>query len=333
MRKDVTIIIPTLNEEKFIKECISSVINQTFPFDLVNLLVIDGGSKDKTCGIVKKYAEAYSNIHLLQNPKKIQSVAFNIGVSNSVEPYIIRLDAHASYDKYYIEKCVSHLMNDKQIGNVGGRCLMRSKKNGIIAQANVILNQSKFGIGGAAFRVSTNAAYVDTVPFGAFRRTVVEQIGGMREDLARGEDNEYNSRIREAGFKVYFDPTIISTYFARETVSAITRQMYTNGVSIGKLLLCSKDSVGIRHFVPFLFVSCIIGCLGLGIFSPLMFLLLSIILLMYIALDLIATSNECAKFGLKYFFILPWLYFIVHISYGWGTIVGILQNIKKNESH
>ena len=183
----------------------------------------------------------------------------------------------------------------------------------------------KFGIGGAAFRVGAKAGFVDTVPFGCFPRKVIEEIGGMREDLARGEDNEYNSRIHKAGYKVFLNPEVVCTYFSRDTIRANMKQMYANGVSIGKLLYIDRASVGLRHLVPLAFVLSLVGCLILGcIYTP-MFLLFALIIGLYAFAAMTATVSACMKFGWKYCLTLPLMFFLVHISYGWGTIVGIMR--------
>jgi hypothetical protein len=193
------------------------------------------------------------------------------------------------------------------------------------ARANAVLNTSRFGIGGAAFRVGAKAGFVDTVPFGAFPRSVIEQVGLMREDLARGEDNEYNSRIHKNGYKIYFDPEIHCAYFARATVGASMRQMYSNGLSIGQLFYIDKKSIGIRHIVPMLFVLSILLTLILSLFCPFMIYILIAILSAYVFVDILATILECIKNGWVYVSILPWLFFLIHISYGCGTIVGLIK--------
>ena len=201
--------------------------------------------------------------------KKIQSVAFNIGFKKSTAPYIIRLDAHAEYDSKYISLCIENLKQDEKRGNVGGRCNILPFNQSLWAQTNAILNHSRFGIGGAAFRVSKEAHNTDSVPFGAFPRKIIEKIGGMREDLPRGEDNEYNSRIRKAGYKIFFDPNIISSYFARPTLGASCKQMYANGNSIGYLYYIDREAIGIRHLVPLLFVVSGLFCIIISVlWSP-----------------------------------------------------------------
>ena len=76
----VAVVIPTLNEEKFIACCLDSVIAQSYPFDDMDVMVVDGGSKDRTKEIVEDYKRKYQNIRFLNNPGRIQSIAFNIGV-------------------------------------------------------------------------------------------------------------------------------------------------------------------------------------------------------------------------------------------------------------
>ena len=327
----VAIIIPTLNEERFIENCLASVMEQTFPFEEMDVMVVDGGSKDRTREIVEGISQRHPNVRLIDNPGRIQSIAFNIGVRASSAPYVVRLDAHATYNNVYIEKCLEIFSADAEIlgcapelvGNVGGVWNIRPQHSAIIAETSAILNQVRFGIGGAAFRVGAKAGFVDTVPFGCFPRRVIEEIGGMREDLARGEDNEYNSRIHKAGYKVYLNPEVVCTYFSRDTIRANMKQMYANGVSIGKLLYIDRASVGLRHLVPLAFVLSLIGCLILGcVYTP-MFLLLALVVGLYAFAAIAATVSACIRFGWKYGLTLPMMFFLVHISYGWGTIVGV----------
>lgn len=328
MDTSIAVIIPTLNEENFISACLDSIIQQTYPFEKMDIMVIDGESSDRTQEIVETYHYKYNNIRLLQNPRKIQSIAFNIGVQESSAPYIIRLDAHAIYDSSYIEKCISGIIHQKNIGNIGGVLMIKPVNNSLWAVTNAILNQSKFGIGGATFRVGGKAGEVDTVPFGCFPRKVVEAIGGMREDLARGEDNEYNSRIKKAGYIIYFDPTIVSTYYSRPTLRTSCKQMFANGESIGKLLYIDHQSIGIRHLIPMLFVLFLLfGTIATMIWEPLTFLWLFGIIL-YFTCDLIASISASCKHGVRYIIPLFIMFFCVHISYGIGTIKGIL-NFRK----
>lgn len=330
MNYEVAIAIPTLNEERFISRCLDSIIKQTFKFEKMDVMIIDGGSNDKTKDIVAEYQKSHQNIRFIENKKKIQSVAFNIGFKKSTAPYIIRLDAHAEYDSKYISLCIENLKQDEKRGNVGGRCNILPFNQSLWAQTNAILNHSRFGIGGAAFRVSNEAHNTDSVPFGAFPRKIIEKIGGMREDLPRGEDNEYNSRIRKAGYKIFFDPNIISSYFARPTLGASCKQMYANGNSIGYLYYIDREAIGIRHLVPLLFVvSGLFSIIISVLWSPFCYVFCGGLAL-YIIADAIA-SIMGAKDNVKCTLPLFILFFCVHVSYGMGTIAGLIKGLKTKE--
>ena len=123
MEYKVAVIIPTLNEEKFIARCLDSVIEQSCPFRDMDVMVVDGGSNDRTREIVEEYGRKYINIRFIHNPGRIQSIAFNIGVENSDAPYIVRLDAHALYNKDYIvyqanKLAKDHNLNTKEVLSV-----------------------------------------------------------------------------------------------------------------------------------------------------------------------------------------------------------------------
>ncbi|MCM1030185.1 MAG: glycosyltransferase family 2 protein [Oscillibacter sp.] len=323
-KKEVVVIIPTLNEERFVDSCLQSIINQTFPQEKMDIIVVDGGSTDHTRQIVQKFSEEFMNIRLLDNPKRIQAAAFNLGVINSDAPYIIRLDAHALYDCNYISYCINHLSCNEKYGNVGGQCKILSPNNTLIAKANAVLNQMKFGIGGADYRVGNIEKDVDTVPFGAFRREVIEKIGFMNESLVRGEDNEYNARIRKSGFKIHFDTRIIATYFARATLVGSIKQMFANGFSIGILLHIYPSSVGIRHLIPLFFVLSLLCLIPLSFFFPLFRMLLYVELTVYFVMDLYSSIVASKRKGWENLLILPFLIFMVHISYGIGSFKGII---------
>ena len=328
MEYKVAVIIPTLNEEKFIARCLDSVIEQSYPFRDMDVMVVDGGSNDRTREIVEEYGRKNTNIRFIHNPGRIQSIAFNIGVENSDAPYIVRLDAHALYKSYYIEGCIKGLQGDVKRGNVGGQWDIQPQNNSLWATTNAILNYSKFGIGGASYRVGAQAGTVDTVPFGSFSRTMIDKIGGMREDLPRGEDNEFNSRIKKAGYSIYFDPAIECIYYARPTLKASCRQMYANGESIGHLFYVDRDSIGLRHMIPLIFVvGIIVGTILSLAFLPFVYLLLAGLCL-YFLCDFVASFLAAKEHGWKFLLPLFVMFFCVHFSYGWGTIVGFFTGRK-----
>jgi GT2 family glycosyltransferase len=157
---------------------------------------------------------------------------------------------------------------------------------------------------------------------------MIEEIGGMREDLPRGEDNEFNSRIRKAGYDIYFDPQIECVYYARPTFESSCKQMFANGESIGHLFYVDRDSIGLRHFIPLLFVLGIIfGIIGSLVYLPIFYAFIAGISL-YFLCDLVASFFAIRNHGLKYLLPLFILCFSVHVSYGVGIIKGLITGRK-----
>lgn len=298
---------------------------QTYPLELLDILIVDGGSTDRTKVLVQQWIARYPNIRWVDNPRRIQAAAFNIGVELSSAPFIIRLDAHVIYDKDYIRLCEQALRSIPNIGNAGGGVQTMPSVDSLMARANAILNRERFGIGGAVFRIGSTAGEVDTVPFGAFHRTVIEQVGGMREDLGRGEDNEFNARLRKAGYKIWYDPQIRSYYYTRPSLPSSCKQMYSNGVSIGELCRTEPAAVSLRHLTPLLFMTGILMSIIIGLFHTAGWWMLLGILGAYLIAALVADISACRRNGWEYILVLPVLFFCVHVSYGAGTIVGLFK--------
>lgn len=320
----ISIIIPTLNEEKYIKSCLYSLFSQTYPVELIEIFIIDGESSDRTVQIVNEIRKDRENLFVLKNKLRIQSAAFNIGVEKAKGDILIRLDAHCTYEANYILNCVMNHIESKY-GNVGGRCIVRPGSDTLTGRTIASINTSFFGLGGATFRMGKNKKLVKTVPFGAFRKEVVMMIGGMNELLQRGEDNEYNARIIKAGYNILFDPRIIAYYYSRSTLKLFLKQMYQNGFSIGALAHSSITSLTVRHYIPFLFVLFLVLSSIFSLhFQQIRYILYSTILI-YFILNIIFGLRATYKTEIK---ILPiWVFtvFLAHISYGIGTFNGIIM--------
>jgi len=329
----VSVVMPVFNEEKYIAKCIDSLLLQDYPMEDMEWIFIDGRSKDRTVEIIKGYAEKYPElIRIYDNPDKIVPFAMNIGISNSRGKYIVRLDAHADYAADYISKCVYYLDNT-DADNVGG--VAETKSNGFVGNAIAKMLSSKFGVGNSQFRTNGESGYVDTVPFGAFRREVFSKYGGYDERLVRNQDNEMNYRIRKNGGKIYLANDIKLSYYCRDTIKGIASMANKNGMwNIITMNLC-PGSMGIRHFIPLAFVVSIIGMILLSvcgfIILPMVGWIMSAIfgaeMLLYICMDALFSIKLSGSF--KEFLLLMILFPIFHIAYGLGSIKGIFKLLNK----
>lgn len=318
---EVSVVMPIYNESKYIRNCIDSLLLQDFDFKKMEWIFVDGNSTDDTREIVNEYVEKYPElIRLLSNPNKTVPYAMNIGIREAVGKYIVRLDAHADYAKDYITKCVYYL---EKLGadNVGG--ILETKGRGFVGGTIAKMLSSKFGVGNSNFRTSTESGYVDTVPFGAFRKEVFEKWGYYDERLTRNQDNEMNFRIRKNNGKIYLANDINLSYYCRDTVKGIADMAFKNGKwNIITMYLC-PGSMGIRHFVPLCFVLSIVLLPLLSlIFKGFGYLFLAEMCL-YFLLD-VYYSLKLSK-NWKEIALLFILFPIFHVYYGCGSLVGLFH--------
>lgn len=317
----VSVVIPVYNEEKYIRECIDSLLKQTYPKENMEIIFVDGMSKDQTVNIIKEYAERYPYIKIFENPKKIVPVAMNIGIKAACGEYIVRLDAHAEYPVDYVEKCVGYLVNDENIDNVGGFAV--TKGRGFMGNTIAMMLSSKFGVGNSKFRTERISAFVDTVPFGTYRKSLFDKIGYYDERLVRNQDNELNYRIRKSGGKIFLAEDIAFSYYCRDSIKGISKMAMQNGKwNVFTSKLC-PGTMGIRHFIPFAFVISILGLAILSMIWTVFLYFLAAELVLYLFCDIVFTLKLNPTF--KQFWLLLILFPIFHICYGFGSICGLFR--------
>lgn len=333
----ITAMIVVLNEEKYIEKCFRSLLEQSYPPDRYEVLIIDGLSDDDTLAIAKdtenKYAfRKYANgdkfkvqVRYLQNPKKILAAGWNLGIKNAIGEYVIRIDAHGFADHDFISQSVKVMGEIGDAVCVGGK--MRSKA--ITSHGEIIANvlSSPFGVGNSKFRVSNTAGYSDTVAFGLYKKEIFERVGYFDETLKRNQDNDMHAKIRSVGGKFYFDPRIKSTYFTRDSTSSMLRQGYQNGKWNMIVFKQDRNSLSTRHMIPFIFVMGIIGSILLGVINNVFWWILLGVLLLHLILGLVFATNKAKT--LKSFLFMPILFMLLHICYGTGSLLGIFMNNEK----
>lgn len=324
----VSIIVPILNEEKYIKKLIESILQQDYDFNRIEIIFVDGKSKDNTIKMIEEnLKDKKVDYKILYNEEKITPKSVNIGIKNAKNDIVIRLDAHSEYPNNYVSKCVYYL-NNTDADNVG--CLTLTKgENTVIGRAIDSVLSSTFGVGNSKFRLNAKSGYVDTVPYGSFRRELFNKIGYFNEELLRSEDNEINYRIRKNGGKVYLFDDIGTTYHPRDSIQKLLKMAYQNGKYATYTGYIIPGSMGIRHFVPFIFViSLIVGIVvSIARFKILTNLFLCELIL-YLILDLIFSFKDIKK-GILPSLLCIILYPLFHISYGIGSFAGI-EKIMKN---
>jgi ubiquinone/menaquinone biosynthesis C-methylase UbiE len=303
------------------------------PNEQVEILVVDGMSDDGTRDIVAQYSQRDSRVHLLDNPAKITPIALNKGITAAAGDIIIRMDAHATYGKDYVAKCVKALV-EMGADNVGGIMNAVPQKESLIGRAIVMCLSHRFGVGNSHFRIhGKEPRWVDTVFGGCYRREVFERVGLFNECLVRGQDMEFNLRLRKAGGKILLLPDVASTYYARSDMRSFIKHNWSNGIwAIRPFLYSDVMPVAWRHLVPLAFVTTVLVSGLLGLFSPSFALLCASVAGLYLAACLIFSSHIAwIKRDARYACVMPVVFAALHVIYGVGSLWGALSIIAERQ--
>lgn len=251
----VSIIVPCYNEEKTIGTLLAAVYAQTYPRDKIEVVIADGMSTDDTRSQIAIFVRTNPGlrIEVVDNTKKTIPSGLNTAIAAAQGDIIVRLDAHSAPRPDYVELCVAGLEAGLGV-NVGGVWEIQPGGAGWMAQAIALAAAHPLGVGDASYRFTETAGEVDTVPFGAFRKELVDQIGGFDESLLANEDYEFNVRIRKNGGKVWLNPNIRSIYFARHNLTELARQYWRYGYWKVRMLWRYPKTLRYRQALPPMFV-------------------------------------------------------------------------------
>lgn len=322
----VSVIVVVRNGCHDILGALDSIRGQTYSH--LEVLVVDGISSDGTRDLVRKYAREDPSppVVLLDNPGRIQSSGWNVGIRMAKGQYILRLDAvHCRLDPNYIGLCLQKLLELQQthpeVGAIGGRRESATSNDGPWSEAIVKAQSSRFGVGNATYRFGATAGFTDTVGVALYDRNLLAQTGEFDESLGRSEDNDFHARMRKQGFKLYFYPEALAIYYPRATLAGIASQMYHNGWWISATIVRKRSiPFGFRHVIPFVFYGLLVllaafGAMGSGLAKISFFLLM----VLYIAAAAIAGLNCTRSFS---FWRVFGVFLTMHASYATGTAVG-----------
>lgn len=323
----VSIIVPCYNEEKTIGLMLDAIKRQTYPITGMEVILADGESSDQTLARVNEFQQSNPelSITIINNPRRIIPAALNLAIKEARGEYILRLDAHSVPEEDYIERCVANLKAGKG-DNVGGLWIIQPGGPGWLAQSIAIAAGHPLGAGDARYRYSNLSGEVDTVPFGAYRRSIFDRIGLYDETLHVNEDYELNARIRAINGKIFFDPSIRTKYFARPTLAALARQYWRYGYWKWRMLKRYPGTLRWRQALPPILVLGTLLLLILSIWLSQAWVALLAGLSVYFLVLIGASLAHARKFkNLRLLLGIPLSIVTMHYSWGSGFLWSIIQ--------
>lgn len=225
-QRTFSVVVPVYNEEKYIEQCLSSIENADCQADRLEVLVVDGMSDDATRRITQEYEKSYPSIQLLDNPERITSQAINIGFDRSANDVIILLSGHSWIPSDFFEKIDEAFDERAPDADVVGGVMVPEPTGYFESSVTGALTSS---LGSSSTRFRPTEGHVETVNYGAYRREVISDVGGMDVTLPRAQDYEYNRRVREHGYCIYQYPEIRVMYSPRSSPVTLAKQYFGNG--------------------------------------------------------------------------------------------------------
>jgi glycosyltransferase involved in cell wall biosynthesis len=315
----VSVLVPVRNEERYIERCLYSLARQDYPRPRFEVLVIDGQSTDATKQHVARFAaESTLDVRLLQNPRYLPAAAMNIGLEHARGEVFVRLDGHAHAASDFLRRSVEALWHTRA-DCVGG--VINSEGDTRIGEAIALAMSSRFGVGGADFRVGGEGP-ADTVAFGAYRREVFDRIGGFAEDIEKGEDDEFNYRLLDDGGTIMLMPDIHAGYTVRGDLRGLWDQYYGYGRAKPEVLRRHPAQAQPRQFAPAAFAAGLLGSSILAILGekrP-----LKSFLRVYTLSATTASLVLARQHGWRHLPVLPAVFACLHTAYGLGFLAGLL---------
>ena len=323
--KKVVIIVAVRNEQRYIGRCLDSLLNQDFPRDSFEIVVIDGMSEDQTRIIAEKYVNRFPDIiRIYDNPNRIQADRRNIGIRNSSSEFVLYIDGHSQPSTSYIAKLVSILRSSPDIAGVGGRHDSPDDET-FFGKALNHAQKSFLGGAGSSYR-HKKANFVDPLSFCMYRRSVLEKSGLYNESLVIGEDYGLHWRMRKFGYRLMVTPDAVVYYYRKyNTLARLFDRMMKYGFWKAKIVRIHPTSIRFVFALPIILIALWLSYIPLLLVRPNLAYLALFIIIGY-AIAVLGTSILVVlrEQNIKYLIIFV-IIIIEHFAIGVGLIFGLTR--------
>jgi glycosyltransferase involved in cell wall biosynthesis len=307
----VTVILPILNEEADLRNCISAILQQDYAGEIEIILAL-GPSKDNTNQIAQDLAAADKRIKLVNNPTGQTAKGLNLAIAHSSFEIICRIDGHSEISNSYLKTAIS-IMQEKGAVNVGG--LMHADSQFGLQRTIAQAMRSKLGVGAAKFHTGGTAGPSDTVYLGTYKKSAILAAGGFDERYIRAQDWELNHRMRAQGGLIWFDPRLVVTYRPRKSLGKLAKQYFQYGRWRRVISRQHPKSTNFRYLAPP--VALVINLFSL-LFGALFGKIFFLPVLIYMSTLIIGGLIIGKKFADK--LLMPIVFATMHASWGAGFI-------------
>ena len=327
IKPKISVLLVVYNESKHIERALNSVYEQTLCKKDIELLIIDGGSTDSTLSLCRtfsdKYLAGFYDIKLLKNPNKILASGWNIGIKNSTAEYVVRFDGHSTLAPTYLQNGLSSINSSSDaVACVGG--WMNHKSDSAFGNYASLFYSSVIGGGSASFRREPrDIIKSDTALFAVYKKKFLLEVGLFNESLTRNQDIDLHKRLKSAGYHFLTSPELQVVYYVRASFKQLLKKAWKDGFWVG-----ASQGFLLRHLVPLFFTLYIFT----AIIIQYQFIHYTIVQCVWLPLifycSAIIFDLKLKKAQLLESIISIPIFFLYHLFYGVGTLIGLFRKIK-----
>ena len=322
----LTVILPIRNEERFIANTIKYIQQQEYPFDKLEILVVDGQSEDRTAAIAAEFAASDRRIKIIDNPGRSSSTARALGVTHASGEIITFVDGHTYIDNNQLLKNTATLMHEKQVSVLSRPQLLDTPDNTLFQRAVSLARKNPLGHGLDSTIYSMQEAYVDPSSSGAsYRRGIFSEVGNYDVRFGACEDVELNFRLAQAGYRSYTSPKLAVYYYPRDSFGKLFLQLGRYGIGRFRLTRKHPNSLSLGTLVPALFVAVLLTLIVSSLFSTTALELLGWLAGLYVAVTILFSIGVAVRHEGKLFPLLPPIFWTIHLALGWGFLSELLR--------
>jgi glycosyltransferase involved in cell wall biosynthesis len=318
----VSVVVAARNEAPFIEENVRKVLDSDYPADRLEVIVVDGMSSDGTADIVRRLGQAEPRVRLIENPRRITPVAFNLGIQAARGQVVFIFGGHGKIGPDYIRGVVRVLQEHPEVWAAGGRA--DSVGVGYWGRVISAAMSTPVGAGNARFRLGNYTGYVDTVSYCGYWKWAFDRVGPFDEELVRNQDDDHSYRVLQAGGKIYMDSALGFEYYVRGSPAKLARQYLHYGFWRTRTIQKHGRPASLRQVAPVGFVLTWIALAAAAlIWHPAVWALAAFAVLY--ALGLLAGAAQVARrAGVAEAVAAPLIFMVLHLAYGIGTLEGVL---------
>jgi len=222
-----SVVIPALNEERHIKECLESINQQSYLRERFEILLVDNGSNDQTVEIAREYADRV----LVKTHANVGAVR-NFGAASAKGEILICTDADCVVDSTWLKTGVELIQSNPHYVFGGG---LKPRAQSSWVERYWLLNEDG--------KTVQQKALMGSCIF--IRKQDYFSVGGFDESVTSGEDSDLSMRLEERGLTIEMDPKLTVAHLGNPTdVSGfVRRQIWHSENYIKKLKTSIKDKV------------------------------------------------------------------------------------------